>query len=224
MEFNKNMKYYTINWDYDNIDVIGDYPQVTLRKGFNPGPPHGFWEVQHYEFPKFIPELELDLNQKAKPTNYLEDYTSFGMIINENFKEILKQFNLPKYAFYPIKVYYKGELLNYYWFHYIADIWEYINIEKSSLEVYKKFEFEIDKVIPMPSKLSEFKVIEKSLPRQKELMIHKIVFKDNFPKYDVFNLSQLGYPPNLISERLLNALLKAGMTGFVTIPFDKISL
>ncbi|MGQ3678384.1 imm11 family protein [Tenacibaculum discolor] len=216
------MKYYSINWDYDNIDVIGDYPQVTLRKGFNPGPPHGFWEVQHYEFPKFIPELELDLNQKAKPTNYLEDYTSFGMIINENFKEILKQFNLPKYAFYPIKVYHKGELLDYYWFHYIADIWEYINIEKSSLEVYKKFEFEIDKVIPMPSKLSEFKVIKKSLPRQKELMIHKIVFKDNFPKYDVFNLSQLGYPPNLISERLLNTLQEAGMTGFVTIPFDKI--
>ncbi len=74
----------------------------------------------------------------------------------------------------------------------------------------------------MPSKLSEFKVIKKSLPRQKELMIHRIVFKDNFPKYDVFNLSQLVYPPNLISERLLNTLQEAGMTGFVTIPFDKI--
>lgn len=193
------MKYYTINWD-DNLKNVGYHPQTEIKRLNEVSTLYNHYDVEYNSFPDFIPNLELELHKKAKQTDYLNAFSiSFGMIINDKFKSILEDFNLPSHAFYPIKVHQEKSVFKYYWFHYIVDLWKYIDVQKSFLQVYKKFEFEVEKVIPIPKKPEEIEVIKSSLPRQKELMIHKIIFKDTFPKYDVFNLPQLGYSPNLIS-------------------------
>ena len=215
------MKYFEIDWDYDNLDVIGHYPQVTRKKEYNPSLPDSHWNVKPHSFPDFIPNLELELHDKAYPTDFLEKYVDFGMLVNTKFKNILKQFKLPSHAFYPIKVYHKGALLEYFWFHYIIDIWEYVDLKKSTAQIGKKFKKEIEKVIPIPN-LDNIREYEKSLPRQQELRINEIFFKKEYPCYDVITIFEIGYFENVISERLLNALLDAGMTGFTSKPIENI--
>ncbi|WP_440879780.1 hypothetical protein [Tenacibaculum sp. C7A-26P2] len=215
------MKYFEIDWDYDNLDVIGHYPQINIKEGYNPTLSDSYWNVKPHSFPDFIPNLELELHDKAYPTDFLEKYVDFGMLVNTKFKNILKQFKLPSHAFYPIKVYHKGALLEYFWFHYIIDIWEYVDLKKSTAQIGKKFKKEIEKVILIPN-LDNIREYKKALPRQQELRVNEIYFKQNFPAYDVIKISKVGYLRTLISEDLLKALQKAEMTGFTVKPYDKI--
>ena len=131
------MKYFEIDWDYDNLDVIGHYPQTSLKKGYNPRLPDSHRQVKPHSFPDFIPNLELELHDKAYPTDYIQKFVSFGMVVNTKFKNILKQFKLPPHAFYPIKVYHKGALLEYFWFHYaINDFFSWLDKEESKALIY----------------------------------------------------------------------------------------
>lgn len=217
------MKYYKINWDYDNLKIIGHYPQLTLKKGYNPGPPNGHWEVHPHEFPDFVPNLELTLHKKAKATDFLENYVSFGMLINNKFKEILKGFKLPPQAFYPIKVYHKGELIEYYWFHYIVkDFWEWIDKDKSKAVITdNKKNFIVVKEVNLKLSVKKIRELEDNLPYYQNMKWEKIVFKKGFPKYDVYKTQHIDYII-VISERLLNVLQEAGMTGFEVELFDDI--
>lgn len=212
------MKYYSIGRS-DDLKVIGKYPQTLLKPDYNPLVKNGPYFMNSNEFADFELNYELVLNTKAKPTNYLDGYANhFGMIIDLEFKNILERFNLPSHRFYPIKVDYKGDLLDYYWFHYIIDIWQYANIESSSALIMKKFDFEIEKIIPIPdlTTIGEFK---ENLSYKQELMLNKLVLKTNF---DVIKISKVQFVPELFSEPLLNALQDAGMTGFEARHFDKI--
>ncbi|CAL2107152.1 conserved hypothetical protein [Tenacibaculum sp. 190524A02b] len=216
------MKYYTIDWDYEDLNVIGNYPQVTIKDGYNPSLPEGHWQVKPHHFPNFIPNLELELHKNANPTDLIEKHVNFGMMINQKFKNIIEKFKLPPHAFYPVKVYHKGEVLKYYWFHYIVDIWKYIDQKKSTIQVYKKFEFEIEDIIPI-SNIRNIEEFEKSLPRQKELRVNKIYFNNSFPNYDIIKVSKIGYFESIISESLLTLLESSGTTGFKAKLFDKIA-
>ena len=218
------MKYYSIDWDYDTIEVIGHYPQVTLKKGYNPGPPDGYREVKPHEFPNFIPNLELELHKDAKATAYLEQYVSFGMVINARFKSILQQFKLPPHAFYPIKVYHKGGLLEYFWFHYVVhDFFEWLDKDKSRAVIYddKDGNYKIISELDLRISLDEIEKINLALPWQQGLKWEKIVFKADFPKYDVYKTRGLDLK-NFISGRLLKALQDAGVNGFTAKPIDNI--
>ncbi|MGQ3678383.1 imm11 family protein [Tenacibaculum discolor] len=218
------MKYYKIDWDYDNLDVIGNYPQVTLKKGYNPSLPSGYWQVKPHEFPNFVPSLELELHKKAKPTDYLEQYVNFGMIVSTRLKSSLEKFDLPSHAFYPIKVYHKEELLEYYWFHYIVDdFWSWINKSESKAIIYDdKDEYSVVSEVDLSLTSDEIQKIKKSLSWHQHMQWEKIVLNSNYPKYDVLKISNIEYFGALISERLLNALQEAGMTGFRVRLFDKI--
>ena len=94
------MKYYSINKVSDDLKAIGHYPQLEFRKGYNPNK-NGCWNVERNNFPDFIPNYELELHPKAKPTNFLPIYSiGFGMIVDKNLKEVLSNFKLPKHHFY----------------------------------------------------------------------------------------------------------------------------
>lgn len=208
------MKYYGINWD-DDLCKVGHHPQTELKIGRH-------YEVEYNVFPNFTPTMELELHKKSLITNYLNSFAiSFGMIVDKDFKGILNKFNLPPCTFYPIKVYHKGELLDYYWFHYISDVSKYIDVKKSSAQIFKKFKVKIESIVNIVD-LGNIDDYEKSLPRQKELILDKVFFNKDFPNYDVFDIRKVGYSGHLISEPLLNALQKAGMTGFTAMPYDKI--
>ncbi|MGG8498136.1 imm11 family protein [Tenacibaculum sp. TC6] len=215
------MKYYNIGRS-DDLKVIGHYPQTTLREGYNPSLPDSHWQVKPHEFPNFIPNLELELHKNANRTDYLHFHDISGFIISEKFKSILKTFNLRSHAFYPIKVYHKGELLEYFWFHYILNIWEYVDLDRSTAQVVKKFEREIEKIIPIPD-LTNLEEYEKSLGFEKCLKINKLYLKKNYPYFDVIKITKVQFIPRLFSLDLLNALQESGITGFEAKLFDKIN-
>lgn len=212
------MKYYSIGRS-DDLKVIGHYPQTLIKEDYNPSLPNGHWNLYPNEFANFELSYELELNSKAMPTNYLHGHTNnFGMIVDLKFKKILEQFNLPAHRFYPIKVDHKGNLLEYYWFHYIIDIWQYVNIEASSALIMKKFDFEIEKIIPIPD-LKTIHEFKENLSFEQELMLNKLVLKTD---YDVIKINKVQFVPELFSEPLLNALQDAGMTGFTAKHINKI--
>ena len=218
------MKYYSISWDYDNLEVIGHYPQTSLKKGYNPRLPDSHRQVKPHSFPDFIPNLELELHDKAYPTDYIQKFVSFGMVVNTKFKNILKQFKLPPHAFYPIKVYHKGALLEYFWFHYaINDFFSWLDKEESKALIYddKNGVYKVISELNLSLSLEEIEKINQKLPWHQHMKWEKIIFKKEFPKYDVYKTRGLDLK-NFISERLLNALLDAGMTGFTSKPIENI--
>ena len=78
------MKYYRINSDYDNLEVIGHYPQTSLKKGYNPSLPDSHWAVEPHSFPNFIPNLELELHKDANATDYLNLVIFQGLLLVGN--------------------------------------------------------------------------------------------------------------------------------------------
>lgn len=217
------MKYYTINWD-DNLKNVGYHPQTELNKRVNTDFRYNHYDVEYNKFPNFIPNLELELHNKAKVTDYLNVFAiSFGNVISKSFYDILKRLNLPSCNFYPIKVYHKGKLLEYYWFHYIIeDFWKYLDKNKTKGIIYDdKDEYKVVSEIDLNYSPQEISIIDENLPWHQHMKWEKIVFKPDFPKYDVYETQTLEYR-TVISERLLNALQEAGMTGFTTKLYDKI--
>lgn len=218
------MNYYTIDWDYSNLTVIGHYPQTTFKKGYDPSLPNGFWQINPNEFPNFSPHLELTIHKKANPTDFIQRNVNFGMIISKNFKRILCQFNLPPYKLYPICVFHKGKQLEYYWFHFIVtSFFSQLDktISKASIYNIKKIPFEPVSNIDLSLDLEQLKEIDASLPWYQEIKWEQLSFTNSFPQYDVYE-TQLFDFNTLISERLLSTLLNEGMTGFTYKLYDKI--
>ncbi|CAL2107153.1 conserved hypothetical protein [Tenacibaculum sp. 190524A02b] len=217
------MKYYTIDWDYDNLEVIGYYPQTALKKGYNPSLPESYTNVSPHNFPNFVPNLELEIHNKAIATDYIQKHVNFGMIINQKFKNIIEKFKLPPHAFYPVKVYHKGEVLKYYWFHYIVDDFlNWLDTNNSKAIIYDdKEEYKVISEVDLKLTLSEIQKINIELPWHQHMKWEKITFKSNFPKYDVYKTQGLDLK-NVISENLLFSLLDSKANGFEAKLFDKI--
>ncbi|WP_299132549.1 hypothetical protein [uncultured Tenacibaculum sp.] len=217
------MKYYTIEWDYDNIEVIGHYPQVTLKKEYNPDLDDRIWKVRHHFFPNFIPNIELELHDKAKRTNFIErSDTYFGMFVDFKFKEVLKKAIIPPHKFYSIKVYHKGELLEYYWLHYIIDdFWKFLDIEKSKGKIIdQKNEFHKEE-LNLSHSIDSLLKKQEDLPYYQHMKWDKIVFKTDFPRYDIYETQTFDFK-TVISESLLLALKEENISGFIAKPYNKI--
>ena len=218
--------YYSIGRS-DDLKKIGHYPQADLKEGYNPRN-NGHFMVKHNEFPDFRPNLELEMHPKTKPTSYLDSTAGLtsGFIIDKDFKSIISSFKLPRHHFYPIKVYKKNELLEYYWFHYIVDdFWEFIDKEQSYAEVVfmeTPTKIGVEKNIPI---LSKEQIIgeEEKLPLNKNLRIGKIVMKKEFFSYGLYKIGCLSYN-TIISESLKQALEQKDITGMEINPFDKFTV
>jgi hypothetical protein len=216
------MKYYTISHSSELKD-IGYYPQTEINPGYNPTLPKSAYNFPRNTFPNYLPSVELKLNDKAISTNLIDKSTilSFGIVVDKEFKQLLETFNLPPHRFYPIQVFHKNNLLDYYWMCYIVDSFEYIDKKKSILGIYHFSSFELKKTIPFPS--NKIKLI-KYKESKDILMFHKIYFNENFPNYDLINFSSREgqYLPCLFSERLLRELQKRNLTGITYRQFEKI--
>lgn len=220
------MRYYYLSRS-DNLNIIGHYPQTKLRKGYNPRLSDSHWQVKKYEFPDFIPKLELELHKNAIPTDYLHFINlNHGLIVSKKMKETLEKFQLPRHHFYPISVYHKGNLLDYYWMHYIIDdFWDLLNNTKSYAEIKKMIDpitFSVESKVPI---LSREQIINEkySLEHTKIIVIGNIEMKTTFPNYDFYQIDCLSYN-NIISQSLKESIIYEGLTGFEAKPYDKFSV
>ncbi|WP_024770552.1 hypothetical protein [Aquimarina macrocephali] len=218
------MKYYSINNVSDDLEIIGHYPQLALKRGYNPTLSDSYKQVKANNFPDFVPNLELELHPKANPTDFLPRVGPyFGIFVNEKMKDVLENHNLPRHHFYPIKIFKSDIALNYFWLHYIVDdFWNYLDIESSYAELKKMVDpvtYVVDKKIPIQSR---DQIIKEDYKQKGTdiLAIGQIKMKRGFPKYDLYQVDCLSYN-TIISEALKEALLTEGLTGFETKPFDR---
>ena len=108
----------------------------------------------------------------------------FGYVVSNKLKNILKKHHLPAYQFYPIPILKDEQIIQYYWLHWIFDFWYYVDTEKSQLQ--KQYE-------------------NQEVFLKKEISFKTLVFKKDFPKYDIFNVdnSEKGI---FFSEKLVNRM------------------
>ncbi len=215
--------YYLINADH-NLKVIGNYPQVSLNKGYNPNN-NGHWKVPHNSFPNFNPNLELTLHEKAFDTDYLHfSDLKNGFIVSDKLREILSSFTLPNHKFYPINVFYNKKRLNYYWFYYtLKDFWNVLDLENSYAELINADNvFSIEKKIAI---LSKQQILDKQIKYKfpYNLRTGKITLQKGTPKYDFYQIQCLGYQ-KVFSERLINCLNDEKVTGFELTAYDKFEI
>ena len=200
----------------DNVDlkVIRHYPQVHYKPGYNPQGPNARWHVKGNAFPDFSPELELEIHDKANPTNLISrmGICSFGLFIDKDFKGVIEQHKLPPHHYYPIKVYHKKTLLEYYWLHWIVnDFWDVIDYENTLVKRYSVINPANFTIEPIISKQN----LDTFLNRKEigfDFRYEKLVFRPGFD-YDLYETQGVDWN-GLISGRLKGALEEQGMTGF----------
>ncbi|TSE03825.1 imm11 family protein [Aquimarina algiphila] len=221
------MKYYLIGRS-DDLKTIGHDPQTTLKKGYNPRI-NGLYQVKHYEFPNFLPELKLELHKDAIPTDYLYSMVGFGMMtVSEKMKEVLQNHLLPKHHFYPIEVFHKKKTLKYFWLHFIVDdFWSLLDKEKSFGEIKEMTDpvtWAVKRKVSIESKEQIRKIqFPEEYVKNEILTIGQITMKEEFPKYDLYQIGCINHT-SIISEKLKNALLEKGLTGFSLQPANKFKI
>jgi hypothetical protein len=196
---------FLINTD---TDIIGHYPQTKLSDNYNPSLPNSHWNLKRNEFPKFDLNYQLELNYNAKPTSFLDGASSpSGLIVNENLKLFLNDFNLPPHKFHKIEVRHKNNFINYYLLQIITrDIWQYIDVEKSTLKISNSINSHNFVTAPVISKLYVEKLNKYYLKDfNQNLLPNEIYFKDNFPLYDIISID------SLVEEMIFSSRLKKSL-------------
>src|SRR5690606_12565480 len=165
---------YNIISTTDNLNEIGSYPQVKEGKRHDYGAIESYWNVSWENFPNFVPKYQLEILEKAKRTNFLNNLSGFyGFTIDLEFKKILERHKLPPCNFYPVEVLYKNKNYDYYWFHFINSLLPYIDFEKSSFEIFRTNPFKIFEEGPLISIDNIHKVSDK-LSFEKSVRIKEI--------------------------------------------------
>lgn len=212
------MKYYNLTTS-DDLDSIGYYPQVSNTENNLFGSPFSPQRINYGEIPEKIPYLELQFNKNAKVTDLLGTYNPyFGLLVSEKLKNVISNFHLPPYKFYPVKIFQEDHLLNYFWFNFYDNLFKYIDFKKSTIEIYHKFNFNVLDTVPIESE-NNFEKVNSTLDFEKAIRLKELFFNINFPKYDIVTNNIIG-SGNFISEILLDSLNKNNITGFFTTPVD----
>ncbi len=219
------MNYYSISNSLE-INAYGHNPQTTLRKGYNPTLENSHWNVHYDYFPEFKPNLQLELYKQSFVTDYLDAHAvSFGLVINERFKEILLHHHLPAHRFYPIDVYQFDEKLAYYWFHFITNNFlDWVDKDVSSVLIRPLIPSRRHEVLDSFDLKGSYESRVDSLnklPNLSAIYWEKLKFNSQFPEYDILYTNELKRL-TLISEKLKNALEASGITGLEYKLFDKI--
>lgn len=216
------MRYFYLG-ETRELSVIGHYPQTmrTKNEGYHVDAFNSERKIKADEFPDFEPNYGLDLQTGANATDVLDKSTlPYGFVVSERLKKLLMNFMLPPHRFYKIDVY--GTNKRYYWFHYITSIWDYIDFENTEIEVIHKFKFIVEEIKKFTS-FEDIMNFKKSLPRQNTIRFGSIKLRDNFPNYDLFEMTGPKYY-TLISNKLKQSLDKEKITGIGTQEHPKIEL
>ena len=213
------MRYFTIDESID-LDMIGEYPQVSPTENCVLGSPFSNERLSFGEIPNKIPYLELEFNKRAKKTDLLSSYNShWGILINKKMKRIIVNFNIPTSKFYSfILLENKIIIKDYYLFRFYDDIFQYIDMMKSkfilkSRDVSQEFYF-TSKDFFKSKKKKTFEDFET------ELRIKEVYLLNSFPQYDIFHFEGR----NIISEKLLNAFIENNITGYEVSEYDILKL
>lgn len=221
-------KYYIIDTSIDPKVVGSKYPQAyKFTKEYNPRSPHGLFSLYKClntcTFPDYVPDISgIKLSGGAKLTDIVSNGFDHNLIIlSPKAKSILEQYNLCPHRFYDMSLFSRKVRYDYYMFHIQCDYWDYIDYEKSTFKIRHH-----SSMIGAPLSISS----QKELLFQREIIEEKyditttpwaetLVLTSDFAKLklDIFYIGLVD--ANLyISERMMNALLEQGITGWDFLP------
>lgn len=142
-------------------------------------------------------------------------------MIDELFLQILLRHNLPPFRYYEVKVFHNDNILTYYWFHFIFDMWNNIDLKYSQISIVNRSSKKEEEVHSFIS-LDNLSIIKQRLNHERGMYLKEVVFKKSVTSLDLIELTNFFYIP-LVSEKLKESLEKEGMNGFKTKKFDKVS-
>ena len=213
------MKYYILSESID-LDIIGEYPQVSPTENCVLGSPFSNERLFFGDIPPKIPYLELELKKEAKKTDLLSSYNShWGLLVNKKIKEIILNFKLPSSKFYSFALVENGiDTKKYYLFRFYDDIFQYIDMKKSKFilkwrDIIQEFCF-TSKEFYLSKEQETFGDFEKNL------IIKEVYLLNSFPKYDIFHFEGR----DIISEKLLKAFIENDITGYEVSAYDVLKL
>ena len=212
------MKYYILSESTDT-NIIGYYPQTDVSEDSEFFSVFIDFQTRIEEIPEHIPKYIIILNKKAYPTDFIERVSvPYGLVVNNKIKSLITLYSLPNHKFYDTEVIYKKSKLNYYWFHFYDDIFQYIDMKKSKFilkwrDVIEEFCF-TSKEFYLSKDKKTFEDFET------ELIIKEVYLLNSFPKYDIFHFEGR----NIISEKLLNAFQENNITGYEVSEYDILKL
>ena len=212
------MKYFILSESTDT-NIIGYYPQTDVSEDSEFFSVFIDFQTRIEEIPEHIPKYIIILNKKAYPTDFIERVSvPYGLVVNNKIKSLITLYSLPNHKFYDTEVIYKKSKLNYYWFHFYDDIFQYIDMKKSKFilkwrDVIEEFCF-TSKEFYLSKDKKTFEDFET------ELIIKEVYLLNSFPKYDIFHFEGR----NIISEKLLNAFQENNITGYEVSEYDILKL
>ena len=212
------MKYYILSESTDT-NIIGYYPQTDVSEDSEFFSVFIDFQTRIEEFPEHIPKYIIILNKKAYPTDFIERVSvPYGLVVNNKIKSLITLYSLPNHKFYDTEVIYKKSKLNYYWFHFYDDIFQYIDMKKSKFilkwrDVSQEFCF-TSKEFYLSKEQETFEDFEKNL------IIKEVYLLNSFPKYDIFHFEGR----DIISEKLLNAFQENNITGYEVSEYNILKL
>ncbi len=216
-------KYYKFINDGINMKVIGKYPQAIeghpgdLQKGILP-----FEGPIDFDFKLPVPKLQ----NKAKLTTMLSvgNVTAWYYVVNDDFIDFLKEFNIDQFQYWPIDVIQKNKIIKGYNLFYLASTRqrEYIDYVNSSFYVgsIKDYKFIGDDV--KVSNYEEFLKIREELST-KDLMLKnkEIILNLSEAKEDIFRFVNSPVGGHYVSQRFKQAIEDNNFTGIAFLEIEE---
>jgi len=218
------MQYFAISTTTEKAIVGPSYPQIQTSGGkWHTSDPDCFYNVFAGEIPEFTPNLHyLVLEPDAIMSDVLSAaMISFGFILNDKVKKILERHMLPDHRFYPATIQYRDTFYaNYYWFFYVSDVLDHIDLTRTEFFLSDWFSDEREKCENVRS-TNDLRNLNKFTIEKKVVHAHPVYMYEKITDtYDLFKLT-FGNYQTYVSERLASELGQQ-VTGFRLSPSEKI--
>lgn len=114
------------------------YPAVESFEDYDFNAPNSVYKLDSDSFPDFVPDIRFKLAKGAKICDVMGQGTisACGLLISQNVKDALEQFNLIPHKYFSATIEDKGIIHKYYWVHFV---WE----DGINLLDFKKSKFKI---------------------------------------------------------------------------------
>lgn len=216
------MKYYKLEHNWNITKEIGHYPQIDRRVSL--GDDYEMIEqiAQHRAIGKKWIVPELGLNDKARRTTLASNCISslVFLILKDYFLDFLKDFNLDDCQDWPIKVHYKGGVIDDYRLFHIShpSDGKYVDFSNSEFLIGKQAIYE-DQSIGKPINIENYKnylnLLELIREEDESLYIQcpKLVLDFSNATEDMIRFAESPQAGYYVSERLRDAVLEKRFTG-----------
>lgn len=213
------MKYFQKNYATERKEVGSFLQSKQMTDEYQFGKPNSIDKINFCDKIQIEPNLNSPVLEKKTKLTDLISTVSIGSscwIITKRFRELLLDFNCdPEFQLFDIRLVRNEDSWDYLFYYNYKERLSFLDFESMNF-----FQTRMLGLDPQPvniNSLDEFLKFEKTEGRY--INPDKLIFKS--PDYDLFRLYSIcgGY---YISERLMNAIKEAGMTGIAFKPLDEL--